>query len=216
MHTRAQSSCFCRMFAVRLPVAMQSRCLPRYFFTHARLSLPLERVLFHTLTGIERSNVTAWPANGRHSRPLWPRQTSTTFLENPSATLFPPLPLPSPHCLTLLTCDSLLLPASCTENPSRLRQALTNIPATGYSLQFCAKSEQLRRDWSFASVKRRKIESNCQMKKIFRARGDVCKLSRTTSFFEIFEAVEAQAWRAQVWQVKGRQFSSGLPRNETR
>lgn len=86
------------MFAMRLPVAMQSRCLPRYFFTHARLSLLLERVLFHALTGIERSNVTAWPANGRHSRPLWPRQTSTTFLENPSATLASllfSLPLPA-------------------------------------------------------------------------------------------------------------------------
>lgn len=39
------------VFAMRLPVAMQSRCLPRYFFTHARLSLPLERVLFHTRGG---------------------------------------------------------------------------------------------------------------------------------------------------------------------
>lgn len=85
---------------------MQSRCLPRYFFAHARLSLPLERVLFHALAGIERSNVTAWPANGRHSRPLWPRQTSTTFLENPSATL-------ASSCLLYQ-----LLLASCTENAS--------------------------------------------------------------------------------------------------
>ncbi|CAK9806983.1 hypothetical protein ANTQUA_LOCUS5091 [Anthophora quadrimaculata] len=55
----------------------------------------------------ERSNATAWPANGRHSRPLWPRQTSTTFLENPSAC--PCLFLPSP-----LTAQqfSLMLPAA--------------------------------------------------------------------------------------------------------
>lgn len=101
LYAHTGSSCFCRMFAMRLPVAMQSRCLPRYFFTHARLSLLLERVLFHALTGIERSNVTAWPANGRHSRPLWPRQTSTTFLENPSATLASllfSLPLPATSC----------------------------------------------------------------------------------------------------------------------
>lgn len=52
--THTGSVAFWSMFAVRLPVAVQSRCLPRYFFTHARLSLPLERVLFHALRAEDR------------------------------------------------------------------------------------------------------------------------------------------------------------------